>query len=382
LIHFDHEKGEITVMSNSQSGPVGSTDPTTPAKSSLPKPIILFWAVLIAGFCGGAGYLEYLGPPAPPVQAASNTAKAVQPPATASTKAPSEPGMVAVSATLGTGSELTEGAPIPTPFPALLTPSSFDPSWKLPHVGSGGLTPMRAYAANAAAEPGAPRIAIMVAGIGYNRANSLAAIKILPPAISLAVSPYAEHLDSAMSAARATGHEILLGIPLQPKSAPLDSAGNEALLPGENAPNNEKYLDWILSRTAGYAGTTNAIGTTSGGGFMEHPEAVSWLTQSLAAHGLFFVDAHANAPAPPFVWGRGADVVINPNEGVAAEQAQLAVLIGEAKAHHTALGVLTNPAPDEIAALNEWCKTLAGDQIALVPVSSIVAPPDATEASK
>jgi polysaccharide deacetylase 2 family uncharacterized protein YibQ len=301
----------------------------------------LFWGAVLTVLLVGVAVLQYLGPIKP------------------------KPVLAARGETLA----------IPAPSPLLEATSSVDPRWKIPHPGPYGVAPMHYYAARNTAKSGAPRIAIMIAGIGYALDPSLAAVRDLPPQISLALSPYAAHDDAIATAARAAGHETMIGLPMQVDGEPAITAGDQALRAGSSLPHNLKRLDWALSRAAGYAGVTDAIGMAEPELFLTHPHAAAWLAGHIAQDGVFMVIASPDITAPPGVVARVADASIDPTQGVAAETATLNRLAMIASSKGQALGVLDSPTQPAITALALWCKSLGAAHIALVPVSALTIPP-------
>ncbi|HEX7390505.1 MAG TPA: divergent polysaccharide deacetylase family protein [Acidiphilium sp.] len=304
----------------------------------IPRALVAFWVVVLAVVAAGAGWLQYLGPIKPPAVPPARQA----------------------------------GNAIPMPSPLLLTASPADPAWKIPHPGPDGVVPMRYYAARAALPAkNLPYIAIMVAGLGEAEAPSLDAVRELPAAVSLALTPYGAHVGEIADAARAAGHETLMGLPMQVAGEPAATGGNEELRADEPAGWNGKRLDWALSRGAGYAGTTDAIGLTAPETFLADPDAAGWLAWQLAGDGIFLVAATPGIKLPPGVSGRAADVVIDPDQGVTAENTALARLIATAAKSGSAFGVLAAPDPPEIGALAAWCAKLQAEGYTLVPVSTL-----------
>ncbi|MGC9269945.1 divergent polysaccharide deacetylase family protein, partial [Acidiphilium sp.] len=304
----------------------------------IPPALKLFWGGVAAVLVIGGAVLQFLGPIPPKL-----------PPRAA------------------------DGA-IPAPSPLLEMASGVDPHWLIPHPGAYGVLPMQYYAARTVARPDVPRIAIMVAGLGYALGPGLDAVRDLPPAVSLAVSPYGVHDAAIAAAARKAGHETLMGLPMQVDGGPDITAGDRALRAGGSGAHNLERLDWALSRLSGYAGVTDAIGLTVPELFMTHKRAAAWLAGQLTADGLFMVIAEPTIASPDGVDSRSADVVIDPSQGRAAEAASLSQLANTALTRGSALGVLLNPTPPAIAALATWCQSLTGQHIALVPVSALVAP--------
>lgn len=293
------------------------------------------------------------------------------------------PGVPAASApqnmAMGTGGTLAMGLPIPPPNPALLGPAITNPNWQIPRISPDGLAPMRAYAATAASTSG-PHVAILVAGLGDDDAQSQEALTMLPAAVSFGFTPYGQHTANVAALSRASGHEIILEIPMQALHPETDNAGNEALVMAGPITLNQPMLDWNLAQIKGYAGVTDAIGASQGAGFMINPNAKAWLLQELADRGLFFIDARQTG-ITPYAWNRTADVVIDPVGAPQNEQGQLTSLTALAKLQGNALGILMIPTPNSIQMLQSWVQTLGAQGVTLVPVSALVLPPTAQTAT-
>jgi polysaccharide deacetylase 2 family uncharacterized protein YibQ len=77
----------------------------------------------------------------------------------------------------------------------------------LPRISADGREPMQEYAAGFDPTSRRPRVGLIIAGIGMNNADSLAAVRQLPAGVTLAVSPYASDPDRLLAAARIAQHE-------------------------------------------------------------------------------------------------------------------------------------------------------------------------------
>jgi len=331
----------------------------------------LFWAVALGVLTVGGVTLQVLGPPsgAP----AGRVAVALP-----------HPDVVAPPGRTGSG-------PIALPSTALLERVPADasrasapgdtspgnaPGAGLPRIAPDGRTPMQAYAARFDAATTAPRITILIAGVGLDEAASEAAIHALPAAVTLAISPYAAAPDAVAAAARRAGDETLVSVPLEPQGYALNDPGQRALLtttsPGENA----KRLDWVLSRFAGYVGATGALGDMRGERFAEVPDQMDPVLTTLAGRGLLYVDPRPGAARLPYVWSRTVDVVIDDPPTAASIDAHLAEL--EKRAHDTgaALGLIGAIRPVTMEHLIAWTGNLAGRGYVLAPVSAIATAPN------
>jgi len=329
-----------------------------------------FWAVLLLLLLGGGAVLQSLGPlpvAVPPALPHATPRLVLQPtplpdPAPSAATAPPAhpPGTVA------------------PPDPALLEPSTAFAGGFLPRIGPGGRLPRVEYAAPfAAAADQQPRVAILLGGIGLATTDSEDAIRELPGAVSLAVSPYAYQPEKLLALARATGHELLLALPLEPERYPIDDPGNRALLTGNLAALNHQRLEWAMTRFTGYVGATGALAGMRGERFAAVPELMHPLLQALAARGLLYVDPRPGASPPPYVVGRSVDVLIDDPAVRTEIDAALARLEQVARARGSALGLAGLPRPVTLDRIAAWAATLKDRGLVLAPVSAIVQPPPA-----
>jgi uncharacterized protein len=202
-----------------------------------------------------------------------------------------------------------------------------------------------------------PRVAILVAGLGMIAADSQAAIASLPTSVSLAISPYAPDPAATAKAARDTGHEVLLSLPMQPDGGAAADAGDEALTTGQDPSVTATRLAWALGRVPNPAGATGLLGPgLDGAAFAASPSFVA-VTDTLAARHLWFLDARrlAMLDAP----------------GTTPAEA-LARLVAQARRQGSAIGAIGAPSPDLVAALAKLLPTLAHDGVSLVPVGQIM----------
>ena len=339
----------------------------------------LFWTVALGLLAVGGVTLQVLGPPI--AAPAGRLATALPHP-----DAVAPPGRISGGPIAAPNPALLERAPASTPGDTSRASAPGDTSHTgapgeasgagLPQIAPDGRTPMQAYAARFDTASTAPRITILIAGVGLDEAASEAAIHALPAAITLAISPYAATPDAVAAAARRAGDETLVSVPLEPQGYALNDPGQRALLtttsPGENA----KRLDWVLSRFAGYVGATGALGDMRGERFAEVPDQMDPMLSTLAARGLLYVDPRPGAARLPYVWSRTVDVVIDDPPTAAAIDARLADL--EKRAHDTgaSLGLIGAIRPVTMERLIAWVGNLAGRGYALAPVSAIATAPN------
>ena len=135
-------------------------------------------------------------------------------------------GIVVPSVTVAAFATLSPVAPdkplSENPAPELVEQSNQGP---LPKVSSDGRMSWQVYARPSDPGDGRPRVAIIFGGLGLSRAATEAAINRLPGAVTLAFDPYAEGLEDWVVVARKVGHEVLMGLPMEPEDFPQRDPG-------------------------------------------------------------------------------------------------------------------------------------------------------------
>jgi uncharacterized protein len=352
-----------------------------------------FWVAVLVLMALGAGVVQFLGsPPAFPEQPGAppdgTPLAAGNVPGTPGVEGPGRVGLRPG----GPGSDLvapvvagrdTPG-PIADPDPALLEPLDKGSKQNLPRIASDGRTAMQVYGAGFDHSSRRPRIGLLLAGIGMNEAESDAAIRSLPGAVSLAVSPYAAadrpNLSKLLATARTTGHEYLIAVPLEPAGFPLNDPGPSTLLTSAPASANVQTLRWVLSRIDGYAGVTGVIGTMRGERLAAMTDQMDAVLSELSARGLLYVDPREGSGPTSKTWGRHVDLVIDDaaDRGVADRtmiDGKLAALEQQARDAGSALGLVMRPTPVAVARIVAWSNGLVDRGLALAPVSALVLPP-------
>ncbi len=306
-------------------------------------------------------------PPAPAGQAAT------QPPPAAPGALPGQPP--------GTPRPMPSAAPRPGtiagPDPALLEPGPHGP---LPRVGPEGRSALRHYARGFTPPvPPRPRIALVVGGVGLNVSVAEAGIAALPPAVTLALDPYAPRIGALAELARARGMEFLLSLPLEPAGFPQNDPGDRAILTGQTPAQQEDRLFWLLSRVSGYVGASGALGGMRGERFAELTEPFHAMQDQLRRRGLLYLDPRPGARPPARAWGRAVDVVVDDPPGRAALDAQLAALEAVARERGTAVGLAGDLTPVLVERVAAWAEGLEARGAMLAPLSSMLRRPEGVQ---
>jgi len=237
-----------------------------------------------------------------------------------------------------------------------------------------GLKPFTVYAADADRAKAAkmPVVAIVVGGLGIGAAKTADAIMKLPPAVTLAFTPYGSDPTKLAERARAQRHEILLQIPMEPFDYPDNDPGPQTLLTTLAPEQNLDRFYWHLSRFQGYAGIANFMG----GRFVVTDAVMQPIVREAAKRGLGYFDdglaprsvapSLAAAQAMPFA---KADLSIDAVPTAVEIDRALAKLEGLARERGVAVG-MASALPISIERISVWIKTLESHGIMLVPLTT------------
>lgn len=254
---------------------------------------------------------------------------------------------------------------IAEPDSALLQRTSYG---RAPRVGEDGRRASKVYARPFS--PGDdPHVALIVGGLGLNRALTERAIDELPPNVTLAFAPYAKDLDFWAKRAREAGHEFMIELPMENRSGEGEALGPATLLTSRDEAQNLQRLDWILSRVEGYFGVTNYLGAH----FSADRDAVDPVLARVAAAGLVYVDDTGA------LRGRRGDGVATVSRlidpGFGAEKGRtardLSSLESIAARSGEALGK-TYVNADTLDAIIDWAEGLSSRGLALAPASAVL----------
>lgn len=265
---------------------------------------------------------------------------------------------------------LPPATPMPGVNPALVERT---PDGDLPVIGSDGTKPWRYYSKPFERKRNQPMVAVIVSGLGVNREVTEAALK-LHEYVTVSFSPYARDITSWHAAIRASGHEIMIDVPLQPADYPLTDPGPYGLILEKGDVEATRRLQWMMTRFP----TSIGFLTPQNESFTANDEAFKLLLHLAANRGLMLVlgkepprketkdilDAGHTASAI-------ARVLIDEEQSEIAIQARLSQLEEEARKYGYAIGI-AQPYPITVAALRAWSQSLAEKGVILVPVSAIV----------
>ena len=328
----------------------------------------------------GKEHSRYDGPePASPdARAAADAAKA------AAGKAPPPPGSKVITIIDGSSGKSQEVV-IPGNSSSLPAKPAADP--KLQETTRHGVIPKiaadGARASTVYAQPrelpadlkGAPRIAIVIGGIGISASGTADALTKLPAPVTLAIAPYGADLQKLAERARAEKHEVLLQVPMEPFDFPDNDPGPQTLLTSLSADQNIDRLHWLMSRFEGYVGIAGYMGAR----FTSTEAAISPVLRDTARRGLIYLDDGAS---PRSVVGQianssnlpyaKADVVLDATPTAVEIDRALTRLEMAARENGAAIGVATAQ-PAAIARIADWARKVESRGFVLVPISMVAA---------
>jgi polysaccharide deacetylase 2 family uncharacterized protein YibQ len=261
---------------------------------------------------------------------------------------------------------------IPAVDPKFVEMTSHGP---VPRIAADGTRPADAFARPVQPLPGkpdAPRIALIVGGLGISASATADAIAKLPETVTLSFVPYGADVAALATRARTSGHEILLQVPMEPFDYPDNDPGPQTLLTTLTSQQNIDRLYTVMGKIQGYVGMTNTMGAR----FTASEDAFSPILRETAKRGLIYVDDGSNPrSAAGRIAGAGnlpfvhADVVLDAVPSAKDIDRALDRLEVTARERGLAIGV-ASALPISVEHVAAWAKAAESRGLLLVPVSA------------
>lgn len=246
----------------------------------------------------------------------------------------------------------------------------------IPMIAADGTRPSSAYARPReipANRKDAPRIALVISGVGISASGTADAFGKLPPTVSFAVAPYAADVEKLAARALGENHEVLLQVPMEPFDYPDNDPGPQTLLTSLTPAQNIDRLQYLMSRMQGYVGVTSYMGAR----FTASEPVLSPILRETAKRGLIYVDdgASSRSIAGQVAGSNGlpfakSDVVLDATPTAAEIDRSLTRLEMLARDNGNAVGFATAQ-PGTIARIAEWAKKVEDRGFLLVPISMV-----------
>lgn len=219
---------------------------------------------------------------------------------------------------------------------------------------------------------GQGKIVIIIDDMGMDRKHTKEAMT-LPAPVTFAWLPYAPHIQPLVDQAKASGHEAIVHVPMEPERASID-AGPTVLKTSMSADELKAMLDKNLSAFTGYVGFNNHMGSK----MTQDADGMQRVMAEAARRGLLFVDSRT---APDSIAGQTAaamgvahasrDVFLDHYEDLNSVRAALQKMEDIARRQGVAIGI-GHPKANTLAGLREWIPTLSAKGFEVVPVSAVV----------
>jgi len=333
------------------------------------------------------------GMPSPGAVQQHDSGLATPPAASPATGAPPNTTTITIiDGKTGAKQEVVVPAPAGGALPAAAAPIDqkfveMTPHGAIPKVAADGTRPADAFARPVQPLPGkpnAPRIALIVDGLGVSTNATSDAIAKLPGQVTLGFVPYGAEVALLAARARAAGHEILLQVPMEPFEYPNNDPGPQTLLTSLTPEQNIDRLHWVMSRFQGYVGLANSMGAR----FTASETSFAPILHETAKRGLIFVDDGSN---PRSVAGQIAgannlpfarvDVVIDAVPTPTEIDRALSRLEMAARERNVAVGI-ASALPVSIEQIAKWAKAAASRGLLLVPITAVAIKGKQTTASE
>ncbi len=219
-----------------------------------------------------------------------------------------------------------------------------------------------------------PMIAVVLTRLGLGPAATAAALR-LPSGVTLAFASYARDLQAQIDRARASGHEVLLDLPMEPMRYPAIDPGPRALLVSLSSIEILDRLDWHLGRATGYTGVTHDMGSR----FTASRDALRPVLAAIKARGLYFLDSRTSSRSQGVKLASSMGLRVAANDRFLDAQASREAIEGrlaeiERIARRRGFAVAVgHPFPVTLDRIAAWLPTLEEKGLRLVPLGEVIA---------
>ena len=217
-----------------------------------------------------------------------------------------------------------------------------------------------------------PKIAIIFDDLGYDYDIARALIHIDLP-ISLSLLPLAPYRGKIVTEARKRGSELMLHLPMEPKSYPDLSPGPGAVYTHMRAEEIERTLGDHLDRIPGVRGVNNHMGSL----FTERRDKMELVLRELKRRNLFYVDSRTTAGTVAYELAKKMGIPVGKRSAFLdndlnsrAIEFQFERLLGLARHSGKAIGI-GHPHTETLKVLMKYHDRLQKD-FKVVPASQLV----------
>lgn len=216
----------------------------------------------------------------------------------------------------------------------------------------------------------APRIAIIIDDIGYQKAD----LKLidLPYALTYAVLPHTPYGQRAAKHAFQQQKDVMLHMPMQPSNGKHPGPG--ALTSNMSRQQVQQTLQAALADIPYAVGINNHMGSY----YTEQEQPMAWTMEYLSKRHLFFVDSLTTSHSKAGKYARqfgvtnlSRQVFIDNIQEEAAMAKQFEILLKIARKRQTAIAI-AHPYPETYRFLRKYLPQLQAEGIALVGITQLL----------
>ena len=224
-------------------------------------------------------------------------------------------------------------------------------------------------------ESGGRQISVIIDDIGYDLRLVEDLMRIEAP-IAFAILPHTPHAREAARRLHAAGKEILLHLPMEPRSYPANNPGKGALFVDMDEGQIRRQIETDLTAVPYVSGVNNHMGSR----FMEDEAGLAVVMEELAKKGLFFVDSLTtpdsrarSAAARAGVRYASRAVFIDHTPDHATVLANLLQLPPRGREQGKPLLMIGHPRPKTMRALREAQPLWQKEGVRMIPLSAYLA---------
>lgn len=218
-----------------------------------------------------------------------------------------------------------------------------------------------------------PVVVIIIKGLGLSSSSTREALQ-LPTEITMGYSPYSPSLDMWVKKTKASGHEIILNIPMETSNFKTNNPGPYSLLTQSSDEDNATRLKMLLNLTKGY----NAVYSENTEVFTHSINSIRPTLELLSNEGKYFVYGGgysnysmiqiANSINYPILVN---DLVLDDDISAAAINQKFRELEKIAKDKGYVV-VMAHPYPMTIRLIQAWLPTTEEKGIVVKPISLLL----------
>jgi len=220
---------------------------------------------------------------------------------------------------------------------------------------------------------GLPLVAIVVDDLGLDERVAGELLSLDAP-LTFSILPLRQFSRSIAQRAREQGREVILHLPMEPRSYPSKDPGSGALFVSMDDGELLNRLTRHLEAFPFVKGVNNHMGSR----FMENEQKVKLVLKELKKRDLFFLDSLTTSNSKGYriaqelaMRGAKRDVFLDNETGVEDVERQLRRLMRIAKRRGVAIGIC-HPYPTTIAALREMIPKIRAEGLEIVPLSQAI----------